>query len=296
MGSDVSALSSGDVATGLMSARGCPAGMLIAALFVLGPLARSADAHPLGNFSVNQFIRLEVAAEHIGLRYVVDIAEIAAFQELRKADPTYTGDQPPSLARLNAHLESLATEFANGLVVTLDGTRLPIALTSKTVTTPAGSSGLLLTLKIECDYRAVVPSAPGDTPRRLRLGNTNYRDRAGWREIVVTQMSSVVVFDSSAFGDGVTDELKTYPEDRLMAPLDERVAELSFTRGEAPAGATALLTRQGRPIARSGGGPTAGMGATAFTVGLLLVSVCVAACVSIVRRMRSGRDAPTKPV
>ncbi|MBA3639535.1 MAG: hypothetical protein H0W53_09655 [Acidobacteria bacterium] len=283
------------MAAGLISARGCAAGMPIAALCMLGPLAHSTDAHPLGNFSVNQFVRIDVAAEYIGLHFVVDMAEIAAFQELRKADPTYTGDQPPSLSRLHAYLESLATEFAGGLAVTIDGTRLPIALTSSRVTTPPGSSGLLPTLRIECDYRAVVPSARGDTPRQLRLGNTNYRDRAGWREIVVTQMSSVVVFDSSALGDGVTDELKTYPEDRLMAPLDERVAELSFTRGEAPAGATALLTRQGRPIARSGGGPTAGMGATAFTVALLLLGVFVAVAVSIVRRMGSGRDAPTKP-
>ena len=49
----------------------------------------------------------------------------------------------------------------------------------------------------------------------------------------------------------MTDELKAYPEDLLTAPLDERMASLSFTRGSLPANATALLTRDGRTTTKS---------------------------------------------
>ena len=58
--------------------------------------------------------------------------------------------------------------------------------------------------------------------------------------------AGIAIFDSSAFGSGLTDELKAYPTELLMAPLNERSAEWSFTLGAAPAGTTPLRTRDGR--------------------------------------------------
>jgi MFS family permease len=55
----------------------------------------------------------------------------------------------------------------------------------------------------------------------------------------------VRLFDGSAFANAVTDELKAYPQDLLSTPLDERRAELSFTRGPVPSGATAMRPRDG---------------------------------------------------
>jgi len=43
-------------------------------------------------------------------------------------------------------------------------------------------------------------------------------------------------------------ELRAYPEDLLMAPLDERVAEWSVTAGPAPAGAKPLTLRDGKAV------------------------------------------------
>ena len=60
-------------------------------------------------------------------------------------------------------------------------------------------------------------------------------------------MVGTSVFDSSAYGNSITDELEAYPNDLLAATLDERAAELSFTRGAIPPGAQPLLTRNGRP-------------------------------------------------
>ena len=50
----------------------------VALLALLAPAA--ASAHPLGNFTVNHFTRIEASGDHLYLRYVLDMAEIPTFQ------------------------------------------------------------------------------------------------------------------------------------------------------------------------------------------------------------------------
>jgi len=52
--------------------------LFAAAAALLAPVA--AQAHPLGNFTVNRFSRIEVAGPRIYVRYVLDLAEIPTFQ------------------------------------------------------------------------------------------------------------------------------------------------------------------------------------------------------------------------
>src|SRR5205823_14228334 len=42
----------------------------------------AASAHPLGNFTINRFARVEVAGHHLYVRYVVDMAEIPTLQRV----------------------------------------------------------------------------------------------------------------------------------------------------------------------------------------------------------------------
>ncbi|MFN2521064.1 MAG: nickel transporter, partial [Candidatus Limnocylindria bacterium] len=59
--------------------------ILAAALLALAVLAvgqQAASAHPLGNFTVNRYSRIEVAPDGVRLRYVLDLAEIPTLQEL----------------------------------------------------------------------------------------------------------------------------------------------------------------------------------------------------------------------
>ncbi|MDX6505651.1 MAG: hypothetical protein QOG06_295, partial [Gaiellaceae bacterium] len=39
-----------------------------------------ASAHPLGNFTINRFSRVEVSGPRLYVRYVLDMAEIPTFQ------------------------------------------------------------------------------------------------------------------------------------------------------------------------------------------------------------------------
>ncbi|MCA1567599.1 MAG: sulfite exporter TauE/SafE family protein [Acidobacteria bacterium] len=229
--------------------------LICSAIFLLIAMAGSPVAHPLGQFTINHFSRLEVGTNRVNVRYVVDMAEIPAFQELQAMGGS-NGNQVAG-AELDAYMERAAARYADGLLLTIDGERVPLQVVARRISLLASESGLS-TLRIECDFAgdfAGIKSAGGDNTanqtRRLKFEDTNYRERAGWRETVVVPAAGVAVFDTTAFGTPLTDELKVYPEDLLAAPLDERAVELSFTNGAAPANAALLRARDGRSLAQS---------------------------------------------
>ena len=45
-----------------------------------------ANAHPLGNFTINHYAGLQIAPDRVEIDYVLDMAEIPAFQEIRQLD------------------------------------------------------------------------------------------------------------------------------------------------------------------------------------------------------------------
>lgn len=207
-------------------------------------LTISSLAHPLGNFTINHFARIESGVDRARIRYVVDLAEIPAFQESQKADPDSDGNLTE--AELNSYLDRVTPGYLAGLKLTVDGAPVELRLAGKSISRLPGAA-TLFTLRIVYDLTGEF--APGAVAPRLRFENANLVDRAGWREIVVAPAPGVNVFDSAAYGAGVTDELRAYPEDMLMAPLDERMAEWSVTAGPLPANAKPLTMRDGKPVA-----------------------------------------------
>jgi nickel/cobalt transporter (NicO) family protein len=219
----------------------------------LGLCGSAAIAHPLGNFSINQFVLIEATASRARVRYVVDMAEIPTFQESQTIDKNSDGDLSPT--ELDEYLSRLFQQYADALVVTVDGERLPLSIVSKSIAVMKSASGLP-TLRIECNFDSATPTAsltPGvsveNGVRRFRFENRNYAERLGWREIVVAApaIGDATIFDSTAYGSTLTSELKTYPEDMLAAPLNERTAEFSWAHSkDVPANAAVLRTRDGR--------------------------------------------------
>ena len=241
-------------------------------------------AHPLGNFTVNHFSRLEVGAGRVSVRYVVDMAEVSAFQELQLADTD--GDGATTDAELQNYLARVAPQLAEGLLLTLDGERVPLRVVGKSLSLPQGSGGLK-TLRIECDFDGEF-AGNVSASRRMRLEDGNHTDRVGWREMVVRPASGVSIFDSTAFGSAVTDEIKAYPADSFAAPLAERTAELSFLQGTVPAGTSALLDRAGRPATQSRDRLAELIAAPDLTPGLALLGLLVAVALGALHAMSPG--------
>src|SRR5205085_2999918 len=220
------------------------------------------------------------------VHYVVDMAEIPTYQELQTIDTN--GDGKPAQAELDAYAARNARNYADGLLLTFDGTRVPLTLTAERISLPAGA-GNLPTLRLECDYEAALPVGANGA-WQMRFVNANVQGRIGWHEVVVAPAAGVQVFDSTAFGGAsLSDELRAYPTDRLAAPLDERTAQLSFTTGPLPVHARPLVARDGRKVEPPARDRLAELIAVPeLTVGIALVGLLLAAVLGGFHAMSPG--------
>ncbi len=246
--------------------RGPALSVLIPAILVFS--SSVACAHPLGNFSTNHFAHIEVGADRIKLRYVIDMAEIPTFQELQRL--TGNGDSAPSRAQLDAYAARVTEQYADALLLVIDDARVPLRILETNAKLVAGAGGLQ-TMRLQCDLVGTIPSSSFEAVHRLRFEDQNYSDRIGWRELIVSPLAGTSIFNSSAYGNSISDELKAYPGNTLAAPLDERTMEFSFTRDAIPAGAQPLLARNGGPAP----GPTRDRLAELIAVPQLTVGVAL---------------------
>ena len=188
---------------------------LLALLTAIGlsiVVAVPAFAHPLGNFTINRFSQVQVNGDRIDLLYVIDYAEIPAFQEKQRIadDPTYVDRQ--------------VRQIAGGLVLEVGGQRVPLAINDQSVAFPMGQGGLQ-TMRLQILLSAVAP-ARGRQSASYR--DNNYQGRLGWKEVVVQPADGAVLIASSAPAHSVTNALRLYPQDMLASPLDVTEARFTF--------------------------------------------------------------------
>jgi ABC-type nickel/cobalt efflux system permease component RcnA len=145
--------------------------------------AAAASAHPLGNFTINRFSRIEVGGQRVYVRYVLDLAEIPTFQQ---------GGRAIDVGAIARHAE-----------LTVDGRRASLVPVSHVAAHPRGAGGLHTT-RLELILRG--PRIDGRVDVAYR--DTNYADRIGWKEIVVGKDAH-----------STSDELRAYPKDLLQSPL-----------------------------------------------------------------------------
>lgn len=220
--------------------------IFILILILTAICAVSASAHPLGNFSINQFSRIEIEKSQIKLRSVLDIAEIPTFQLKGEIDRDKDGNY--SQAELDAYAAKITPEHLANLRLSVDENQIALREASKKIALREGSGNLPI-IRIEWDFVGDLPEADASAAHRVKFENKNYEERIGWNEIVVSRASGVSVFDSSAKGSSLSDELNSYPLESLTVPLSERSAEFSFTKGTVPANAKVLQNRDGHTTA-----------------------------------------------
>ena len=228
---------------------------LLAALFALMALAAPASsaAHPLGNFTVNRFASVELSGRDVFVHYVLDLAEIPTLQE---GDRVRSGGFP--------------AEVAAGLDLELDGRRAELAIVQHKATERPGAAGLP-TLRFEAVYRVVDPGG-GES---LVFQDTNFADRAGWKEIVVRARDGARVVASDVPAESTSRELLAYPQNLLRSPLDVTAASARLAPGDAP-GVPPVFTGSAAPEHSSGSFESL-IRRGNLSVGVVLVSLLIAA-------------------
>src|SRR5271155_328675 len=192
-------------------------GRLFTLLFVLG-LCRLASAHPMGNFSVNHYSRIDLQSDRVIVRYFIDLAEIPTYQELQQGNIAATSMGQNSAAVVH-YVAARGAELGHGLILDIDGTQIPMRLVSSGVIFPPGAGGLP-TMKMGFVYEAVYPSAPSITNRQhvtLDYVDNNYPGHSGWKEIVALASAGSLLRTSVPLTDR-SSELSNYPTDLLTSP------------------------------------------------------------------------------
>ncbi len=204
-------------------------------LSLLG-LPRAVSAHPLGYFTVNQYVRLEVMAEDLRVIFVLDLAEIPAFQEIEeRIDADGDGDITDS--ERAGYLDAKLAEIQDGLRLTASGNDVTLEPADADLSFPDGQANLRL-VHLRVAFRPAQPVALGSEPLTLALANTYAADKLGWREMLVTHGPDVAIEGVEVPASDVSDELRSYPSDKLQSPLDER--ELALTARHQPGAAAAV--------------------------------------------------------
>jgi len=220
-------------------------------LVALPAAGATASAHPLGNFTVNRYSRVEVRGDGIHIRYVLDLAEIPSVQETQIADLNHDG--VVSADEWDAYRTRRVEEIRSNLELAVDGQPVPLqteaGANQSRLTTPMGQANIPL-VRIEAWFQGAWAPSPGDaTAHAATFRDRNEPARLGWREIVVRGDPRVVISQSSAPAADTTDELRTYPERFLQDPLDVREASWTFAGGSnAPAATTRPEGTAGRPV------------------------------------------------
>jgi nickel/cobalt transporter (NicO) family protein len=196
-------------------------------MLTLSPSQR-AEAHPLGNFTINHYSRLEFADEKAHIDYVLDVAEIPTFQRKRQLDPN--GDGKLSDAEARSYLDAQLPSLVENLQLRVGEKVVPLRLLDSSATYRPGQGGLPI-LRIEARLLAELPKNWEDNGAGYYT-DRNYKDHLGWREIVVQGGPGVAIKRSTAPSAGVSDELRKYPSDMLSSPLDIREAKFTLVPGE----------------------------------------------------------------
>ena len=205
------------------------AGVLAA---VLVP-ATAANAHPLGNFTINQHHALDLYPDRIDVTATVDLAELPTLQEKSTMDG-----------------RTACASLAGNLIVTVNGHRLQWTVGSGvSFELQPGSAGLP-TSRLTCPLSA---PASLDRSSTVDIDNRYRSDRIGWRELTA-KGHGVRLVDPPIPSVSVSDNLRAYPQDLLSSPLDVRTAHLVTEPGDgAPAiaagGAAAGHAAAGRAAA-----------------------------------------------
>ncbi len=196
--------------------------LLMAALVVvpIGP----ASAHPLGNFTINHYNGLVLSPDSVSNTAVVDSAEIPTLQERDTVDANQ--DTVISTDERAAFAADQCLGLAGQLDLRIDGSSVPWSVVASSFTYRAGAAGLDVS-RLQCSLDAEV-----DLQQAAAVSFEDHylADRIGWREITATG-DGLDLGNREVAKESISDELRSYPNDLLSSPPDQRSLQLQTRPG-----------------------------------------------------------------
>jgi nickel/cobalt transporter (NicO) family protein len=175
-------------------------------------------AHPLGNFSVNHYMRFEAVPGGVEMRYAMDLAEIPTFELLR----SWGMERTSSRGDLDRKAVEQARLWMDKLVVQIDGKPVQPTFEDASLAIVDGAGSLPI-LRITSRMRI------GAKGGRLQYEDHNFEGRAGWKEIVIAAAPGARLESASQTDQDRSQALTAYPPDPMVAPPQDLRAEFEWT-------------------------------------------------------------------
>ena len=206
--------------------------------------ASPALAHPLGNFTINQYAGIVVAPESVTVTRVVDMAEVPTVQTRRAMDDDRDG--LVSAAEADTFSAAECARLARDTDLRWDGRRVELRVLAEKFSLPVGQAGLP-TLRLECELTATIDGvSDGD---ELHYEGDGYVGRLGWREVTAAG-DGVTLVESDVPARSLSRTLTVYPQDLLSSPLETSSADLVLRPGGARLGTAGRVADSGGLLPR----------------------------------------------
>jgi hypothetical protein len=176
----------------------------------------------MGNFSVNHYARLFFHAGDARLTYVLDLAEIPAF-ELFDQWKINSKNQPEVLEKSKEQ----AKIWLDNLVLAEEGRRVSLRMESISPEVVEGAGGMPI-------LRVTMTAQASLQPGEITYEDRNFPGRAGWKEIVIDHDSGAVLNGASQGNKDVTAQLTRYPTDPGIIPPQDLTAHVAWSRVSRP--------------------------------------------------------------
>ncbi len=188
-----------------------------------------AYAHPMGNFSINQYSAIHAEIKNCTIEYVVDFAEIPAVQELNAIAKVSGGNRKGTTAGDAAYLLKLSFEIGSNLQLTANGIKVTLECRPISVLQVPGAGGLPTVRALFEFTGKYQPDASGKVALQYKDGN--YNTRTGWKEIIADAAAGSTIVSSDVPVTDITHKLTQYPSDPTIAPLLQLDANLVVKSG-----------------------------------------------------------------
>ena len=190
-------------------------------------------AHPMGNFSVSHYTRIDVRPNGlVDVTYILDLAELPTFELLQKWE--LKADSPRAQFEVKAADE--AKVWVSNLKFRLNGKPVMGRMVSTKLVMADGAGNLPIA---RVTSHIQVPAA--GTGGTLEFEDTNYAERAGWKEIVIGGGKGLTLVESSHIDVERTKALTEYPTDPTVAPPQELRARVEWRVAAVPVEVTAAV-------------------------------------------------------
>ncbi len=175
--------------------------------------ALAVQGHPLGNFTLNQSIILELSGQQVWIHALVDFAEIPSFEQFSSIDADE--DRRATREELDKQTEGILAGLSEGFRFLVDGEPVEMNLRAVNRRLSRGVAGVTC-IQYLVQYTAMLPDPTQQ--RSVHLLNGNYTERRGKTEIRILWSPDIEVsgVEAAANSSGTEAVINADREDSLL--------------------------------------------------------------------------------